>query len=506
MTFRGKGRLFRIVALALVISPALTLTTMPSNAADPDEPVSGHEVRLPGGDQRVTLRLRDMEITEALQLLGQRSKLSFVVAPDVKGKVNLDFYNESVNRILETILASNNLQIRQVGGSYVVSSSPSAGLAGVKVYQLNYTSADTLGKVLVAALKSAGIAKPEDQIIADPRSNSIVASGNEAFHSQVKRLVGRLDQPQEHKIYRLNYIKAEEAATLLSQSLFAGAQNTGVKFVPIVRENALMVVASHEDLRLAGEVLAKVDRPLRQVLIEVKLVELNGTASNLLGVTFDAQTGTVTGGFDATTGTTINYNPLQNALSQVRARINALLRDNKAKLLASPSLVAMDSKESRIEITDDIIEKVLNETTVNANTTIIRQNVTLGTAGITLGITPKINPDNFISMKVEPEISFIRETVRGQTGTDILATLKSRRKLNTPEVRVRDGETLIIGGLNQERTQETVDKVPVLGDIPLLGHVFRRTSQERVVTELVVLLTPKVVPDGTSITAPPFKQ
>jgi type II secretory pathway component GspD/PulD (secretin) len=494
------------VALAVLITPALSLTTMPSNAADPGEAAS-HEVRLPNGEQKVTLRLRDMDVSEALQLLGQRSRLSFVVAPDVKGKVNLDFYNESVNRILETILAANNLQLRQVGSSYLVSTSPSAGLSGVKVYQLNYTSAETLSRVLIAALRSAGINRPEDQIIPDPRSNSIVASGNNSFHAQVGRLVTRLDQPAEHKIFRLNYIKAEEAATLLSQSLFAGASgaNSGVKFVPIVRENALMVVASSEDLRLAGEVLAKVDRPLRQVLIEVKLVELNGTSANLLGVTFDAQSGTLTGGFDTTTGTTLNYNPLQNALSQVRARINALLRDNKARLLASPSLVAMDSKESRIEITDDIIEKVINETTVNANTTIIRQNVTLGTAGITLGITPKITPDNFISMKVEPEISFIRETVRGQTGNEILATLKSRRKLNTPEVRVRDGETLIIGGLNQERTQEQVDKVPVLGDIPLMGALFRRTSQERVLTELVVLLTPKVVPDGKSVTAPPFK-
>lgn len=506
MTIRGKGRIIRIVALACLMTPALTLTTMPSNAADPDAqaPVT-HEVRLPGGNQRVTLRLRDMELSEALQLLGQRSKVNFVVAPDVKGKVNLDFYNESVDRIVETILASNNLQLRQVGNTFVVSSSASAGLGGVRVYQLNYTSAETLGKVIVAALKSAGITKPEEQIIADPRSNSVVASGNQYFHSQVNRLIQRLDQPQEHKIFRLHYIKAEEAATLLSTSLFAGAQNTGVKFIPIVRENALMVVASPEDLRLAGEVLGKVDRPLRQVLIEVKLVELNGTANNLLGVTFDAQSGTMVGGFDSATGTTVNYDPLQSALSQVRVRINALLRDNKARLLASPSLVAMDSKESRIEITDDIIEKVLNETTVNANTTIIRQNVTLGTAGITLSITPKINPDNFISMKVEPEISFIRETVRGANGTDILATLKSRRKLTTPEVRVRDGETLIIGGLNQERTQETVDKVPVLGDIPVLGSLFRRTSTDRVTTELVVLLTPKVVPDGKSISTSPFK-
>ncbi|MEB3196735.1 MAG: type II and III secretion system protein, partial [Candidatus Sericytochromatia bacterium] len=130
-----------------------------------------------------------------------------------------------------------------------------------------------------------------------------------------------------------------------------------------------------------------------------------------------------------------------------------------------------------------------------------RQNVTLGVAGVTLAITPKINPDGFISMKVDPSISFIRETVRGATNAEILATLKSQRKLTTPEVRVRGGETLVIGGLNQERTTETVDKMPLLGDLPWIGSAFRRTSLERSTTELVVMITPHVVPERDG--APP---
>jgi type II secretory pathway component GspD/PulD (secretin) len=120
---RGKGRLFRFMALTALMTSALSLSTAPSNAADP-ESAPASVVRLPGGEQRVTLRLRDMDISDALQLVGARSRLSFVVGPDVKGKVNLDFYNESVDRIVETILASNNLQIRQVGNTFVVSATP----------------------------------------------------------------------------------------------------------------------------------------------------------------------------------------------------------------------------------------------------------------------------------------------------------------------------------------------------------------------------------------------
>lgn len=512
MSTRRKGPLLRLpLAAALLATPvALALNPQPSTAASPGGiSLAPQEIRVPGGDQRVTLRLREMEVAEALRLIAGRAKLSMSIAPDVKGKVDFDFYNERLNRILEIVVASNGLHFRQVGSSYVVSASPTTGLGGVRVFQLNYASAVDLSKILGSAIKAAGIApagggtgggaKLEDLITADPRSNSIVVSGNEYFLDQVGKLIARLDLPHEHRIFRLNYIKAEDAATLLTGSLFAGAQNTGVKFIPIVRENSLMVVASPEDLRLVGQVLDKVDRRLRQVLIEVKLIELSGTANNLLGVTFDGQTGTLAGSWSPTNGLDLGYNPLQDALTQLRVRINALLRDNKARLLASPSIIAMDSKESKIEITDDIIEKVLIETTVNANNIFTRQNVTLGTAGVTLAITPKINPDGYISMKVDPTISFIRETVRGATNAEILATLKSSRKLQTPEVRVRDSETLIIGGLNQERTTEQLDKIPILGDIPLLGAMFRRTDKTRTLTELVVLITPKVVPEGDAV-------
>jgi type II secretory pathway component GspD/PulD (secretin) len=491
-----------VFGISAVLAAALLLgvSTSPTPAAGPQANTSAvvPQVHVPGGEQKVTLRLRGLELPDALRLIGARAKLSFSVSPDVKGTADFDFYNESVNRILEIILAANNLQLRKVGNTYLVSTSPSAGLAGVKVFQLNYAGAAAMQTLLVGALTSAGITKPETQLIADARSNSILASGNEYFISQVSRLIQRLDQPQEHKIFRLNYIKAEEAGTLLSTSLFAGTSGAGVKFIPIVRENALMVVASPEDLRLVGDVIQQVDRRLRQVLVEVKLIELNGTSNNLLGVTFDGQTGVLSGNWDATTGLNLDYNPIQQALSQLRVRLNALLRENKARLLASPSIVAMDSKESRIEITDDIIERVQIETVQNASNTLVRQSVSLGTAGITLSITPKINPDGYISMKVEPTISFIRDTVRG-SNNEIVATLKSQRRLLTPEVRVRDGETLIIGGLNQERTQDNVDKFPILGDLPLIGGVFRRTDKSTVTTELVVLLTPKVVPEGELI-------
>lgn len=484
-----------LLASALVVAPlAWAAYSLPSPAAD------RAELRLPNGSQRVTLRLRAMKLSDALRLIAERARLSFVVAPDVVGTVDVDFFNEELDHIFSAVLMAHNLHVQKVGNSYLVAKGPRGGLGTSQVFPLSYANAENLQKVLESALTGAGQPDAGKQLVADKRANALVASGSPAFLSQVAKMVERLDRPMGHRIFRLNYLKAEEAATILSTSLFADAKDVGVKFVPILRENALMVVGTNEDLQLAGDLLARLDRKLRQVLIEVKLVELNGTANNLLGVTFNGDSGTLQGNWGAgETGGTIDFDPMRNALSQLRVRVNALVRDNKAKLLASPSLLAMDSKESSLEITDDIIQTVTTETTVNANNVVQRQNVTLGVAGITLKLTPKVNPDHFIAMRVEPTISFVRETVRGTASNDIIATLRSQRKLVTPEVRIKDGETLIMGGLNQERNQENVDKMPILGDIPFLGAAFRRTDYQRVTTELVVMITPKLIPDSSEL-------
>lgn len=501
LIFGRKTRLAWLVAI-LAAPLVVALDQAPSTAADPESAVTvGPAIHVPNGEQRVTLHLRQLDIGDALRLIAQRARLSLNLAPDVKGTVDFDFYNERLNRILEVVLASQNLHMRQIGHTYLISANAKAGVGNVRVFQLSYANSDTLQHVLAQSLTGAGIMNAEQQVVSDIHSNTIIASGTPYFLDQVGRLVARLDHPLEHHIFHLNYAKAEDAAKLISDTFlnFPGVTGIGIHCIPIVRDNSIMVVGSLEDIRLVGDVLAKVDQRLRQVLIEVKLIELNGTANNLLGVTFDAASGTLSGSWDPNAGLTADYNPITAALTQLKGHINALLRDNKARLLASPSIIAMDSKESKLEITDDIIEKVQTETTTNATISISRQNVTLGTAGITLQITPKINPDGYISLNVSPTISFIRDTVRDAKSSDILATLKSSRKLTTPEVRVHDGETLIIGGLNQERLEDNVDKIPILGDIPLIGQVFRRTDHTKVTTELVVLITPKVIPEGGKV-------
>ena len=119
--------------------------------------------------------------------------------------------------------------------------------------------------------------------------------------------------------------------------------------------------------------------------------------------------------------------------------------------------------------------------------------------GIKISLTPFISPDGYVTMNVKPEYATEAGQVysTAETGDrDVAATLLSRRNLDLKNVRIKDGETLIIAGLIQEQEQKVVQKIPVLGDLPLVGAAFRSTSTVKAKSELVIMLTPKIINDG----------
>ena len=167
-----------------------------------------------------------------------------------------------------------------------------------------------------------------------------------------------------------------------------------------------------------------------------------------------------------------------------------------------------NGQESVIDLTQDYVEKVTSEFLSSAGTGVgtigaVQRTYTIGSdKGIKVTMTPFISPDGYVTMNIKPEYA----TEAGQVTTvseagkdaprDLQATLLSRRNLDLKNVRVKDGETLVIAGLIQEGEQKTVNKIPVLGDLPIIGAAFRSTSTTKTKTELVIMLTPKIINDG----------
>ena len=191
--------------------------------------------------------------------------------------------------------------------------------------------------------------------------------------------------------------------------------------------------------------------------------------------------------------------------------MNYMIENKKARVLANPKIMITNGQESVIDLTQDYVEKVTAEyltSSVNGTGTTgtAQKDYTIGEdLGIKVALTPFISPQGYVTLNIKPEYSTIASEVRsaGQVAgqTDLAATLLSRRDLDLKNVRIKDGETLVIGGLIQETEQKTVNKIPFLGDLPFFGAIFRSTSTTKAKNELVIMITPKIINDGEGTVA-----
>lgn len=364
----------------------------------------------------------------------------------------------------------------------------------------------------------------------DPRSNRFVLSGPLDKVNQAEELIHRLDVLTPSRVFQLNYVTAKEAVDVLRTSFFEGdtgnrslrtleaprvdfpnsapgarpalmrdqiaISQESPRFIPMPTQNALFVLGTVNELNLVEQVIKTVDRRRSQVLIKAQLVQMSVTDARALGLNYRVGSRQLNLSFDEFGNSGVTFNTTSaNALS-FSAQLNALIDQRRAKVLASPQLLAMDSRTSIINITDEIVDVSKTDTTVNANQTLTTRSITKRPIGITLELTPKIDSLGGVTMNVHPRVEAPLERIVNKNG-DIEATLVSTREYAAQEIYVRDGETIVIGGLIRDEVTETSKKIPFLGDIPFLGGLFSLRNDTRTQQEVQIYITPEVRNDAS---------
>ena len=260
---------------------------------------------------------------------------------------------------------------------------------------------------------------------------------------------------------------------------------------------------------MAEEAIKSLDKALRQVSIEVSLIELKKEDFNNLGVIFNSEGGSINGGFNSVAGEFPNYNftslanqsgvalnTLNSLNNNFAAKIQALITNKKAKLLANPQILALDGSESLIKITDQVVSKVTTTITQTSTT----YNTEIADVGIVLNILPKIGDDDYVTMKIRPSITDpLPEVTVGDFlngGAAVKITPVSTREVILQNVRIKSGETLSIAGLIKNNNVEKIGKIPLLGDLPGIGKLFQNKEFSQNKTELMILITPKIVTES----------
>ena len=317
-------------------------------------------------------------------------------------------------------------------------------------------------------------------------------------------------------VITLKYASAEDVKTIL--------QDISDQIQVDISGNRLLVNASPKKIAEIIKVIKEIDVPAIQIMLETRLIEVAVDAEEQLGIdwsrlskysTILAETGeevTAGGGSvlpeDQTFAdlpATMGYNRLSNKKDKTRLyprffsrqltafdlTLDLLLKDNKAEVLANSRLTTINGREANIKLVD-IVPYILSSGGVGGQVQVQREEV-----GIKLNILPTVNTDGFITVKVEPEVSTIFEFIGPDNN---IPRVKSRTSSTT--IRVKDGESIIIGGLLSNDKKRTVYKFPLLHKIPYVGEkIFTSNNVVERKTDLIVQITPKIVVDAyTGIT------
>lgn len=222
---------------------------------------------------------------------------------------------------------------------------------------------------------------------------------------------------------------------------------------------------------------------------------------------FVSGSSTVTDGDGGSTSvpTTTTYSRYHGT-STVAWTINYLIKNGKGRMLANPKVMVTNGKKSVINLTSDYIktteEELITSGTVGAAG--VSRTYEIGEDnGISVEMVPFISPDGYVTLNLMPNYATIKEQVMSPSssgnGNIIAATLLQRRNLELSNIRIKDGETLVLGGLIQEEERKTVSKFPFLGDLPVIGSVFRSTATSNTKNELVIMITPHIVKDTEDV-------
>ncbi len=284
-----------------------------------------------------------------------------------------------------------------------------------------------------------------------------------------------------------------------------------------------VIGGSDQQIEMIKDFIAQTDKKQPQAYLEVSIIELNESGSKELHNSWTFMSNTFSATFSGTTTRTDPMHPifitgsgydvydtsneestLVNRLQpfsgpvNISYAINYLIENSKGRLVANPKILITNGQEATIDITQDYIETTETEQSAYTGGTISTRTYNIGEdAGIKVGITPFISPDGYVTLNITPEYSTILQQIpaEDENGPYTAATLLSRRNLDLKNVRIKDGETLVIGGLIQEEERKAVGKVPILGDIPLIGMLFRDTTSKKSKNEMIIMITPKIVTD-----------
>ncbi|MFM7408461.1 MAG: AMIN domain-containing protein [Cuspidothrix sp.] len=461
-----------------------------------------------GTQERVPrLVLRDAPVREVLSLLARAAGLNVVysggeaagAAPAAPGgadaaktsqSISLDIENEPVQDVFNYVLRLSGLEANRTGRTIFVGAKlPNSTRDTVmRSLRLNQVTVDVALNFLVALGAESAVSR--ERLVTSVNAVPVGGAANAA--------VTQTQTTTETKI------ETQRVEYKYSTPLLRGLQASGDE-----RTNSVTLIGNPKMVEMAISQLVQLDVRRRQVVVNVKIIDVNLSNINDYNTSFsfnidnnffsnDGGVANLNFGsrrpFTTTTTTstpTIDYSSFPK---RFLASLKATVESGNAKILTDPTLIVQEGQTANVKLTQEVVGKIKVTTTDSVSGSREEREITKEDVGLTLAVKiERIDDNGFVSLSAAPVVKSPAGSVDIGNGQE---TLIAERSLNSGIIRLRDGQTLLLSGIIQDQDRSTVSKIPILGDIPLLGALFRKTNRKNERREVIVLLTPQVMDDS----------
>lgn len=400
------------------------------------------------------LEFREVDIKDVLRQLATQYELNIVFSESVKGLVTVHLGKVSIDQALDSIITVNGFAYSRKENVYKVVSQAEAQREGrqTKLFKLNNAEAAKIKETLLKMLSGDG------SIEADARSNAIVVTDSPFVLAKIEGMLASLDELTPQVLIE---------AKLIETSL-TNTEKLGIDWQTTIKATGA-------------------DRPLT--------FPFSNSNDNKYYPVSDEPASVLATSFPAATADQFSFGTL--SFSGVQAIFDILKTRNKTHLVANPRIVTLNNHNATINV-----GKVLSQPTYERNTTTGKLEITgwqSYNVGVSLDVTPQISPDGHVKLKLKPEVSSLIGYASNSDGIQ-QGPITSSRTAQT-EVLLKDGQTVVIGGLVKEESSTVEKKIPILGDIPLLGWLFksRQVGSSENPTEksdLLIFVTVRILKEG----------
>ncbi|MEM8504201.1 MAG: secretin N-terminal domain-containing protein [Cyanobacteria bacterium P01_D01_bin.1] len=441
------------------------------------------EIDLGTAERVPRLVLRDASAREVLSLLARAAGLNLAFSSNegegaeaFDARVSLDIENEPVQNVFNYVLQLSGLEANKVGRTIFVAprlpnSARNVLVRSIRLNQIDVSSA-------VNFLVSMG-------------AESAITSESSVTSVNAVEVGGGTDVTES----------TTTQSSLTNQRIdFADADPLlrGLQIIGDERTNSLTLIGTPRQIEIASAQMIQLDIRRRQVAVNLRVIDVNLNDSDSFGSQFSFGLGDTSINQNSGIGL-INFGAAGGAIGIARqflAQLEASIQSSNAKIVTDPTLVIQEGQTAAVQLTQEVVTNITTD--IETTEVGILRTVTFEKedAGLNLQVQiDRIDDNGFVTLAVAPSISAPTDSFN--VGGD-QAVLLANRQLTSGQIRVRDGQTLVLSGIIQESDRTTATKVPILGDIPLLGALFRSTDRQNIRRELIVLLTPQVMNDSDS--------